>query len=185
MTASAQALSDYEPITAEERAARNRLLELAAGGDPFARSLPLHLTCSALVVHPATRRILLRWHPRIGAWMQVGGHGDSGEVDPFPIARREAAEETGLDDLRSYPDASCPVIVQVAVVQVPLGAGEPAHEHGDVRYLLATDQPHRAAPETPDAPLRWCSEEQANALVTEENLRLLFQRTWGLLDSGV
>jgi 8-oxo-dGTP pyrophosphatase MutT (NUDIX family) len=51
---------------------------------------------SALVVNPSSRHVLLRWHERIGRWMQVGGHGDPGEHDPWQVALREAREETGL-----------------------------------------------------------------------------------------
>src|ERR1700722_16687179 len=49
---------------------RMRLLSVTAP-DPWARSLPLHFTASALVVHPATRRVLLRWHVRQQLWLQV------------------------------------------------------------------------------------------------------------------
>ena len=44
--------------------------------DPWARSLPVHFTASALVVHPESARVLLRWHQRQGRWLQVGGHAD-------------------------------------------------------------------------------------------------------------
>ena len=47
----------------------------------------------------------------------------------------EAAEETGLEDLVAWPSAE---ILHVVAVPVPAGKGEPAHEHADVRYVLAT-----------------------------------------------
>ena len=58
-------------------------LELA-GADPWARDTPRHVTCSALVLHPPSGRVLLRWHRRQQAWLQVGGHADPGETDPSP-----------------------------------------------------------------------------------------------------
>ena len=45
----------------------------------------MHVTGSALIVAPASGRVLLRWHPRQQAWLQVGGHGDPGELDPLGI----------------------------------------------------------------------------------------------------
>ena len=57
-----------------------------------------------MIVHPRLV-VLLRWHERQQAWLQVGGHGDPGEVDPFAIALREAEEETGLADLDVWPAA--------------------------------------------------------------------------------
>src|SRR5256885_7807256 len=95
-----------------------------AAADPWLRSLPLHVTASALVVHPDSGRVLLRWHQRQQAWLQVGGHADPGESDPLAVALREAGEETGLADLTPWPDAS---IRQVVIVRVPAGRGEPAH----------------------------------------------------------
>jgi len=49
-------------------------LRAALAGDAWSRASALHVTGSALVVHPATRTVLLRWHPRMQPWLQVGGH---------------------------------------------------------------------------------------------------------------
>lgn len=154
-----------------------------AADDPGAwdRASPLHLTASALIVHPASGRVLLRWHPRQQAWMQVGGHGDPGEDDPLAIALREGAEETGLPDLHPWPDAGDPVLLHAVVVPVPANEREPAHRHGDLRYLLATDVPEAAEPEADDAPLRWLDLDAAIALTGEDNVRESLRRAGGLL----
>jgi 8-oxo-dGTP pyrophosphatase MutT (NUDIX family) len=130
-------------------------------------------------VHPPSGRVLLRWHARQQAWLQVGGHTDPGEVDPVTTALREAVEETGLTDLVPWPDAA---IVHVAVVPVPASATEPAHEHADVRYVLATGSPGSARPENPAAPLRWLSVDQARAATGHDNLRVTLDRVARLLD---
>ena len=57
------------------------------------------------------------------------------------------------------------------MVDVPAGNGEPAHQHADVRFLLATRTPDAVVPEGPDAPLRWLSVAEAEALSSEPNLR--------------
>jgi 8-oxo-dGTP pyrophosphatase MutT (NUDIX family) len=173
-------LARYECRDVAEEVDRRRLVELVqAEPDPWSRSLPLHLTASALVVHPPSARILLRWHDRLRQWMQVGGHGDAGEDDALLIALREAGEETGLTDLRPYEtipgEGAAPV--QVAVVPVPAGDDEAAHEHGDLRYLLVTDRPEQARPERAEADLRWLSFEDALEEVTSANLRVLLVRT--------
>lgn len=116
------------------------------------------------------------------AWLQVGGHADPGQVDPFAIALREAGEETGLADLIAWPDAARPRIVQVAVVPVPAGKGEPQHEHGDIRYALATGSPESVAPETEAAALVWLDVEDAVARVGWDNLRVCLKRIAALLD---
>lgn len=180
-------------------------MALLALEDPFARSLPLHLTGSAVVLDPEARRVLLRWHERQGSWLQVGGHGDPGESDPFVVAMREAAEETGLADVRLWPGSgsetnegtdaaggTCstrappgeepvsPEITHLVIVPVPARGEEPAHEHADVRYLLATKCPASVVPESDSAPLCWVGIEEAIATV-EPNLAETLSRVAELL----
>jgi 8-oxo-dGTP pyrophosphatase MutT (NUDIX family) len=176
------ALQDFEPQSALERADIERIRRLVAQGDPWPRTLPLHVTGSALVVHPASRRVLLRWHERMRAWLQVGGHGDPGESDPFAVALREAREETGLTDLVPWPDPNQPRVVQVAVVPVPPGKGEPAHEHADVRYGLATATPEAIRPESATAKLAWFDLARARATIGHDNLRICLERIAALLE---
>jgi 8-oxo-dGTP pyrophosphatase MutT (NUDIX family) len=173
-------LAAYRPESPEEAADLDRARALLAGPDPWSRSVPLHVTGSALVVHPPTARVLLRWHERQQAWLQVGGHADPGEVDPFVTALREGAEETGLDDLRPWPGLE-PTLVHLVAVPVPAGKGEPAHEHLDVRYVLATDTPDAARPENPTARLQWLTVAEALAFVAEDNLRVALRRVAELL----
>lgn len=143
------------------------------GPDPWNRSLPLHFTSSALIVHLASGRVLLRWHPRQRLWLQVGGHGDPGESDPLAIALREAEEEAGLTDLVPWPDGE---LRHVAMCQVAPGKGEPAHEHADLRYFLATNAPESVRPEREDAPLRWLTMDDARHLIGENNLSVTLTR---------
>lgn len=61
--------------------------------------------------------------------------------------------------------------MHVAIVSVPATADEPAHEHADVRYVLATGRPGTARPEHPEAELRWLTFPQAHATAAEPNTR--------------
>jgi 8-oxo-dGTP pyrophosphatase MutT (NUDIX family) len=172
-------LDRYHPDGDTEIADVRRVRALAeAVDDPWRRDLPLHVTGSALVVHPPTARVLLRWHQRQQAWLQVGGHGDPGESDPLAIALREAAEETGLTDLVPWPDQS---LRHLVVVDVPAGRGEPAHEHADLRYFMATRTPEAARAENEEAPLCWLSLAEARELTAEDNLQETLARLERLL----
>lgn len=178
MTPLARMLSQYRPQGETEAADLARVRALVASEvNPWVRATPLHLTGSALIVHPESRRILLRWHARQRAWLQVGGHGDAGEDDPLSVALREGVEETGLDDLRPWPDAR---LVHLAIVPVPAKGDEPAHEHADLRFVLATRTPDAARPEKPDAPLRWLTVAEAIEATTEANLRETLARVEGV-----
>ena len=162
-------LSGYQAAGAAEAA------DLDADDRPRAVSRGSVVEGAAAALHrlgaggaPADRRVLLRWHPRHGRWLQVGGHGDPGESDPLGIALREAAEETGLADLAPWPDAA---LRQVAVCDVPASAAEPRHEHADLRFIFATGTPEAVVPESDAAELRWLAVDEAMALVGENNLR--------------
>ncbi|MFF1961913.1 NUDIX hydrolase [Streptomyces sp. NPDC058220] len=172
-------LARYRTQDHAEAADVGRVRELAeAAADPWLRSIPLHVTASALIVHPGSGRVLMRWHERQQSWLQVGGHGDPGETDPLAVALREAGEETGLGDLAPYPDAS---VVQVAIVPVPARGDEPAHEHADLRFVLATAEPDTVRPETADAPLRWLTLSEAKEATAEDNVREGLRRVEKLL----
>ena len=174
-------LAGYRAAGEAEAADLARMRGLAgAEPDPWSRSLPLHFTASALVLHPDSARVLLRWHPRLRKWLQVGGHADPGESDPLAIALREAAEETCLPDLAPWPDAG---IKHVVVCHVPAGKGEPAHEHADLRYFMTTGEPDAARPEDPESPLRWLTLPEARELVGTNNLRHTLNRAAALLAS--
>ena len=172
-------LDRYQPQGDTETADVRRVRALlAAVDDPYRRDLPLHVTASALIVHPPTARVLLRWHQRQHAWLQVGGHGDPGETDPLTIVAREAEEETGLTDLVPWPDAG---IKQVVVVNVPPGKGEPAHQHADVRFFMATATPEAIRAENAQAQLRWLTLPEARDTTSEPNLRETLARIEPLL----
>jgi hypothetical protein len=67
-------LHEYQPHGETESADVARVRALAdRTPDPYQRSLPLHVTGSALIVHPDSGRVLLRWHPRQQAWLRSAG----------------------------------------------------------------------------------------------------------------
>jgi 8-oxo-dGTP pyrophosphatase MutT (NUDIX family) len=172
-------LDGYQAIGDTEARDVGRVTELVrTAADPWLRTIPLHVTASALIVHPESGQVLLRWHPRVRAWLQVGGHGDPGEHDALAIALREAREETGLADLVPWPDDA---LRHVAVVPVPAGGGEPAHEHADLRFVLASAAPQAARPESADSPLRWLTVSEAVQAASEHSVAESLARVGRLL----
>jgi 8-oxo-dGTP pyrophosphatase MutT (NUDIX family) len=167
-----------------EARALARVRALAATPAPWDRAGLVHVTGSAVVVHPPSGRVLLRWHERLRGWLQVGGHGDPGEDAPLAVALREGAEETGLHDLAPWPDPGRPALVHVVVVPVPAAGDERAHEHADLRFVLATARPDDARPESPSAPVRWLAVDDAVAAVGGDDLRETLRRVAVLLDAA-
>lgn len=90
---------------------------------------PGHLTGSALVVDSTGANTLLMLHAKFDRWLQPGGHAD-GDANLAAVALREATEETGIENLRIWPQ---PLHLDIHEVDPP---GEDAHLHYDVRFVV-------------------------------------------------
>ncbi len=138
------------PVDDREAVSVATCLEVLGGlTRPFERDAgPVHVTGSGVVTGPDG--VLLLRHRKLGIWVQPGGHLEAGER-PWEAARRETAEETGLEvELVPPPGAGEPPLLHVDVH--PAGP----HTHLDLRYRLAVvgdPTPRPPAGESQD--VRW------------------------------
>lgn len=108
---------------------------LAARPDAMWRSCaPGHLTASALVIDPSRRSVLLTLHPRVGQWVQLGGHCEPGDNTLLDAAAREAREESGIGSLSFDP---APLGLDVHPITCSLGVPT---RHFDVRFLAVAPE---------------------------------------------
>jgi 8-oxo-dGTP pyrophosphatase MutT (NUDIX family) len=97
-----------------------------------------HITGSALVCDNQGR-CLLHHHKKLNRWLQVGGHAEY-ETDFADVALREAQEETGLPDLKHFPNADNPFPIDFDIHTISATDTGPEHVHLDFRYMLMTNR---------------------------------------------
>ena len=123
---------------------------LAARPDAMWRSCAAgHLTASAIVVDPTRKAVLLTLHPRVGRWLQVGGHCERDDETLLAAAAREALEESGIRGLRLYDD---PIGLHVHPITCSLGVPT---RHFDVRFAAVAPPGAAAAQSHESLDLRW------------------------------
>ena len=144
-------LRDWQPPDFAQETLREAVLAyVLARPDACRRECePGHITASTLLLDDAGTRALLTLHPRLGRWVQLGGHCEDADTDIVAAARREAVEESGVAGLSLEPElaaihvhaVTCSLGVPTRhldlefVARAPAGAGfEVSDESLDLRW---------------------------------------------------
>jgi 8-oxo-dGTP pyrophosphatase MutT (NUDIX family) len=108
-----------------------------------------HITASALVVDLDARRMLLTLHPKVGRWLQLGGHCEDGDIGLRAAALREATEESGVSGLVLSEQPA-----RLDRHRVPCRPDR-VLDHLDVQYLAFAPAGSRARRSDESLDLRW------------------------------
>jgi 8-oxo-dGTP pyrophosphatase MutT (NUDIX family) len=106
--------------------------------------------------------------------LQPGGHAD-GDPDLARVALREAAEETGIDNLQLVEPA---IDLDIHLVDPP---GETPHEHHDVRFLVVAPIGSKPVGNHESTALRWISSSELASVNADSGLCRLVARALALV----
>jgi 8-oxo-dGTP pyrophosphatase MutT (NUDIX family) len=149
---------------------RELVLWLLRGSEaPFSRDqfTPGHITCTALVLHPAAPLVLFMHHHRLKRWLLPGGHVESSDESLAAAAAREAVEETAV-----RLDGAAGRLVGIDVHGIPASAkrGEPYHLHHDLIWCFrALDDRIAVSDEAPE--VMWAGAGDWDRLGIAESIR--------------
>ena len=171
-------LEAYMPVNEQEARDCSLMLRfLREGETPFSReNETAHFTASAWVTNAARDRVLMAFHNIYHSWAWTGGHAD-GETDLAAVARREAAEETGVSGLRLVSEM--PVSLEIITVDGHEKRGRyvPSHLHYNVTYLFEADDdaPLTAKPDE-NSGVRWIPLDELAREVSEPPMLEVYQK---------
>ncbi|MBL7829353.1 MAG: NUDIX domain-containing protein, partial [Saprospiraceae bacterium] len=101
-------------------------------------------------------------------WFQPGGHTEPGDLDIWETARREAEEETGIENLTNLSAS----IFDLDVHIIPEKGELPAHFHYDVRVAFLAETEVLPPTNTEVNGLAWVSlDTLLRQLDTQQSLR--------------
>lgn len=144
-------LERWRPADPAQDALREALLAFVlARPDACLRScVPGHVTASTLVLDHTGRHALLTLHPRIGRWVQLGGHCEETDADIASAALREATEESGIEGLVVMP---VPAALHVHGLTCSLGTRT---RHLDIQFVARAPAGAEIARSDESLDLRW------------------------------
>ncbi|QCB50665.1 NUDIX domain-containing protein [Rhodococcus sp. PAMC28707] len=108
-----------------------------------------HFTASSLVLDAEGRNVLLTLHPRVGRWIQLGGHCEESDDTVVDAALREAREESGIEDL----DIDT-ALLSAHTHPITCSLGKPTR-HLDLRFLVRAPAGAQAVRSAESTDLRW------------------------------
>ncbi|MGM0580797.1 MAG: NUDIX hydrolase [Bacteroidota bacterium] len=170
----------YSPQSEKEKLYKNKMLQLfeAKGKLAFSRNnIDAHFTASAWIINPDTIEVLLIHHKKLNKWLQPGGHAD-GDTDLENVARKEANEETGLDELKLISTK----IFDIDIHLIPEKKGIPEHEHYDVRFAYFCLSKEKTQINSESNDFQWVKLQDIEALTTETSILRMVKKSKNLLN---
>lgn len=135
-----------------------------------------HMTASSVIVNRNRTKMLMAFHKIYQSWAWTGGHAD-GDGDFEAVARREAQEETGIQNLKKLGAGAASLEVLPVWAHQKHGQMVASHLHLNISYLFEADDtlPLRIA-EDENSAVGWIPIAQLEEYVREKNMMPIYQK---------
>ena len=169
----------YEPRDAREASEKREILTLIEreGDRLLLRECSYaHMTASSIIVNRERTKTLMAFHKIYRSWAWTGGHAD-GDGDFEAVARREAQEETGIQNLKKLGAGAASIEVLPVWAHEKHGQAVGSHLHLNVSYLFEADDtlPLRIAADENSA-VGWIPIAQLEEYVREKDMMPTYQK---------
>lgn len=167
-------LKTYESFDPNELEMKSMIIEFIENEENIYGKLNPrgHITASAWVVNEEMTHVLFTHHSKLDRWLQPGGHTEVGE-DVLDGAIREAAEETGLKQLR----VATGEIFDVDVHLIPARKETAAHYHYDIRYLIYASMQEELILTHESNDLKWFGLEELALMKFDASIQRMIDKT--------
>ncbi len=154
-TTALELLSKYRP-TKEEKEYKNRMIGFIDGYKHAFNSLLTigHVTVSAWLLNKDRTHVLFMQHPQSHEWRPLGGHCD-GNNDPLDVMLKKAKAQSGITNIKPITKN----IFDIEIQRIPRYDAGPAHDHYDIRFLLAVTSDEFVKRNYESYGLRWVSKD--------------------------
>lgn len=135
-----------------------------------------HMTASSVIVNRERTKMLMAFHKIYQSWAWTGGHAD-GDGDFEAVARREAQEETGIQNLKKLGAGAASLEVLPVWAHQKHGQMVASHLHLNISYLFEADDtlPLRIA-EDENSAVGWIPIAQLEEYVREKDMMPIYQK---------
>lgn len=135
-----------------------------------------HMTASSVIVNRNRTKMLMAFHKIYQSWAWTGGHAD-GDGDFEAVARREAQEETGIQNLKKLGAGVASLEVLPVWAHQKHGQMVASHLHLNISYLFEADDtlPLRIA-EDENSAVGWIPIAQLEEYVREKDMMPIYQK---------
>ena len=168
----------FVPFNEQEESDKELMLKYIDDfSDVLTRNNPLcHFTASNWIVNKDKTKVLMIYHNIYDSWAWTGGHAD-GDSDLLHVAKKEAEEETGLNNLKLLSDGIYAIQILTVDPHVKRGKFVSSHLHLDCCFLFeANEKDNLRIKKDENSGVKWIDIDKAVDASNEENMKPIYQK---------